>query len=163
MWPRPAAQPTAPPGLSGQWAFAAYPRSQAPCGIPRPIDRAGRHSRPGLPRPPETVWHHQRGFFALQVQALKRPQAVALKGYIPLPPSPSSITVEPRGQLDQCDLIVFTSVDRIPTKADNYTYRSRSGSGARIERRQPLRAYLAGDTQCLQYQPLCSTSLPLKL
>nr|AGH89060.1 hypothetical protein [uncultured bacterium] len=94
MWPRSAPQPTAPPGFFGQWAFAAYPRSQAPCGIPRPIDRAERHSRSGLPRPPGSVWHHQKGpAFALQVKSLKRPQAVALKSvyYRSSPHHPASL------------------------------------------------------------------------
>jgi len=94
VWPRSAPQPTAPPGFFGQWAFAAYPRSQAPCGIPRPIDRAERHSRSGLPRPPGSVWHHQKGpAFALQVKSLKRPQAVALKSvyYRSSPHHPASL------------------------------------------------------------------------
>lgn len=42
-------------------------------GIPRPLDRAGRCGRPGLPRPPETVWHHLQGIRALQVEKRQRP------------------------------------------------------------------------------------------
>ena len=45
-----------PNGLSAaapclQRAFAAYPRSQAPSGIPRPIARGPALDSPGLPRP----------------------------------------------------------------------------------------------------------------
>nr|AGH89057.1 hypothetical protein [uncultured bacterium] len=39
---------------------------------------------------------------------------------------------------------MFTSVDGIAGNLDNVTYRNRSGSDARTERRQPLRANLAG-------------------
>nr|AGH89070.1 hypothetical protein [uncultured bacterium] len=35
---------------------------------------------------------------------------------------------------------MFTSVDGMAGNLDNVTYRNRSGSGARTERRQPLRA-----------------------
>lgn len=86
-------QPIALPGSCGQWAFAAYPRSQAPCGIPRPIDRAGQCDRPGLPRPPETVWHHQERIHALQVQSKKRPVGRAEKRLLttPRPRHPASL------------------------------------------------------------------------
>ena len=85
-------QPTALPGSCVQRAFAAYPRSQAPCGIPRPVDRAGQSGRPGLPRPPETVWHHQVRIHALQVQSRKRPAGRAEKRLLtaPRPRHPAS-------------------------------------------------------------------------
>ena len=86
-------QPTALPGSCVQRAFAAYPRSQAPCGIPRPVDRAGQCGRPGLPRPPETVWHHQERIHALQVKGRKRPAGRAEKRLLtaPRPLRPASL------------------------------------------------------------------------
>ena len=75
-------QPTAQPGLCDQGAFAAYPRSQAPCGIPRPLDRAALYGRPGLPRPPEPVWHHLQQMPALQERKKKQPFRLRLKAFI---------------------------------------------------------------------------------
>jgi hypothetical protein len=52
----PSAGSGRPNGLSAaspclQGAFAAYPRSRAPCGIPRPLARGLSLDSPGLPRP----------------------------------------------------------------------------------------------------------------
>ena len=76
-----------------------------------PLDCAGQYGRPGLPRPPETVWHHQERIRALQVKGMKRPYRPCLKAFIDRsPPSPSSITLERRRQYERVYLLVFTCV-----------------------------------------------------
>ena len=92
-WPRPALNLPHSPACTIKGLSRHMLTRCAPCAIPRPLDRAGQYGRPGLPRPPETVWHHQERICALQVQGMKRPYRPRLKAFIDRsPPSPSSIT-----------------------------------------------------------------------
>ena len=108
-WPRPALNLPHSPAYAVKGLSRHMLTRCAPSAIPRPLDRAGQYGRPGLPRPPETVWHHQERIRALQVQGMKRPCRPSLKAFIDRsPPSPSSITLERRRQLEWRIFIVFT-------------------------------------------------------